>query len=61
MPLGQARCDVVPRRVRPRVAVEQDDWCAGAAVPDPQGRLADVHELELEPLEQASPYALERT
>ena len=61
MPLGEERCDLVPGRVRPRVAVEEDDGSARAAVPDAECRIADVYELELEPLEQASPYALERT
>jgi len=41
----------MPRRMRARVTMEQEDWRAGSAVAHPQLRLAHVDPLEREAVE----------
>jgi len=41
----------MPRRMRARVSMEQEDWRAGSAVAHPQLSLADVDPLEREAVE----------
>ena len=52
---AQQRRDAVPGGVRARVAVQQEDRRAGAAVAHAQRRLADVDVLEREALEEHAP------
>jgi hypothetical protein len=52
--VGEERRDTVPRGVRPRMPVEEDERRPRAPVPHAEHRLADVDPLELEPLEHGA-------
>lgn len=54
-PCDEQRCDAVPRRVRPRVTVQQQNRWTVATVSQPQRHLLELHMLQRESFEHDRP------